>query len=180
MDRERGPRVPEQRSPAPNEVNNDAVELRFSVLGPVRAWRAGTALQTGSPQQRALLSALLLRDGRTATSHELIDAIWGEEPPSQALAAIRTYAHRLRKVLSATTLVSESGGYALRIERDALDLFVAQELAASAEKTRAAGDPGHARMLVNKSLGLWDGEPLANVPGPYAEGQRARLEEWRL
>ncbi|MFE3096327.1 BTAD domain-containing putative transcriptional regulator [Streptomyces sp. NPDC059248] len=180
MDRDNGPRVPEQRSPAPNEVDNGAVDLRFSVLGPVRAWRAGQPLPPGSPQQRALLSALLLRDGRTATSHELIDAIWGEEPPSQALATIRTYAHRLRKVLSATTLISESGGYALRIERDALDLFVAQELAAAAEKTRAAGDPGHARMLVNKSLGLWDGEPLANVPGPYAENQRTRLEEWRL
>ncbi|MGW1280263.1 AfsR/SARP family transcriptional regulator [Streptomyces tsukubensis] len=182
MDRDSGPRVPEQRTPAPNEASgaNDAVDLRFSVLGPVRAWRAGQPLPPGSPQQRALLAALLLRDGRTATSHELIDAIWGEEPPSQALAAIRTYAHRLRKVLSASTLVSESGGYALRIERDALDLSVAQELAAAAEKVRAAGDPGQARMMINKSLGLWDGEPLANVPGPYAENQRTRLDEWRL
>ncbi|MFI1825119.1 AfsR/SARP family transcriptional regulator [Streptomyces sp. NPDC020412] len=182
MDRDRGPRVPEQRVPAPSESRETggAVDLRFSVLGPVRAWRAGDALEPGSPQQRALLAALLLRDGRTATSRELIDAIWGEEPPLQALATIRTYASRLRKILSATTLISEAGGYALRIERDALDLFVAQELAGAAEKVRAAGDLNQARLLVNKSLGLWDGEPLANVPGPYAQAQRTRLEEWRL
>ncbi len=63
---------------------------------------------------------------------------------------------------------------------DALDLNVAQELAAEAEKARAAGDRAQARALVTKALGLWDGEPLASVPGPYAQTQRARLEEWRL
>ncbi|MGW1495430.1 AfsR/SARP family transcriptional regulator [Streptomyces sp. NPDC002402] len=176
MDRDSGPRVPEQRAPEHSGV----VDLRFSVLGPVRAWRGGESLPSGSPQQRALLAALLLRDGRTATASELIDAIWGEDPPSQALAAVRTYASRLRKVLSANALVSESGGYAIRVRRDSLDLAVAQELATGAEKARAAGDRCQARVLINKSLGLWDGEPLANVPGPYAENQRARLEEWRL
>ncbi|MFD5797336.1 winged helix-turn-helix domain-containing protein, partial [Streptomyces diastatochromogenes] len=73
--------------------------MRFGVLGPVRAWRGGEPLNTGSPQQRALLAALLLREGRTATAAELIDALWGDEPPSQALAALRTYASRLRKIL---------------------------------------------------------------------------------
>ncbi|MFD6300251.1 AfsR/SARP family transcriptional regulator, partial [Streptomyces sp. NPDC060235] len=32
---------------------------RFSVLGPVRAWLGEEALPAGSPQQRALLAALL-------------------------------------------------------------------------------------------------------------------------
>ncbi|MBT2489058.1 tetratricopeptide repeat protein [Streptomyces sp. ISL-96] len=190
------PRVPEQRTPAsgprPDEGTQHKQEqeheqerqiteaVRFSVLGPVRAWRGGESLNTGSPQQRALLAALLLRDGRTATASELIDAIWGEEPPSQALAAVRTYASRLRKALDPGVLVSESGGYAIRPGSDTLDLAVAQELAADAEKSRASGDRCQARTLINKALGLWDGEPLASVPGPYAENHRARLEEWRL
>ncbi|MEV0924572.1 BTAD domain-containing putative transcriptional regulator [Streptomyces spongiicola] len=154
--------------------------LRFSVLGPVRAWHRGEALPPGSPQQRALLAALLLREGRTATSAELIDAIWGEDPPSQALAAVRTYASRLRKILEPGILVTESGGYAVRVPAEALDLRVARELAAEADKARAGGDRHQARTLVGSSLGLWDGEPLASVPGPYAETQRARLGEWRL
>ncbi|MFD4761391.1 BTAD domain-containing putative transcriptional regulator [Streptomyces sp. NPDC058439] len=180
MDRDHGPRmhVPEQR--APQQEAADGADLRFAVLGPVRAWRGGKTLPSGSPQQRALLTALLLRGGRTATASELIDAIWGEDPPSQALAAVRTYASRLRKVLDPRTLVSDAGGYAIRTRRDALDLTVAQELVAEADKARAACDRAQARTLLNKALGLWDGETLASVPGPYAEYQRSRLEEWRL
>ncbi|MGW8882493.1 AfsR/SARP family transcriptional regulator, partial [Streptomyces mirabilis] len=158
MDRDIGPhvRVPEQR--APHQRSAGGIDLRFSVLGPVRAWRDGEALSSGSPQQRALLAALLLRGGRTATASELIDAIWGDEPPSQALATIRTYASRLRKVLDPQTLVSDAGGYAIRTGTDALDVTVAQELAADADKARASGDRGQARALLGKALGLWDGE----------------------
>ncbi|MFJ9906792.1 BTAD domain-containing putative transcriptional regulator [Streptomyces sp. NPDC101152] len=171
------PRVPEQRRPGSPEPT----ALRFGVLGPVRARRGDEALNTGSPQQRALLAALLLREGRTATAAELIDALWGEEPPSQALAAVRTYASRLRKVLDPGVLVSESGGYAVRgLGEGALDLAVAQELAAEAEKARGAGDLCQAREVLGRALALWDGETLAGVPGPYAEAQRVRLEEWRL
>ncbi|MGW3728456.1 BTAD domain-containing putative transcriptional regulator [Streptomyces sp. NPDC000851] len=172
------PRVPVQRRPGSAQ---EPETLRFSVLGPVRAWRGEESLSTGSPQQRALLAALLLREGRTATAAELIDALWGEEPPSQALAALRTYASRLRKVLDAGVLVSESGGYAIRSVADgALDLAVTQGLAADAEKAKNAGDLCRARELLGRAVALWDGEALAGVPGPYAEAQRVRLEEWRL
>lgn len=159
--------------------------LRFTVLGPVRAWRGATPLAAGSPQQRALLAALLLRGGRTATAPELVDALWGDEPPHAALAALRTYASRLRKALGddAATLVSESGGYAIRpVDGRPLDLDHdhAEQYAAEAEKARAAGDRSRARELLDKALALWDGEPLAGLAGPYADTQRTRLDEWRL
>ncbi|WP_169794447.1 AfsR/SARP family transcriptional regulator, partial [Streptomyces prasinus] len=184
------PRVPEQRRPgspaepsAPPEPSTspEPPVLRFGVLGPVRAWRDGEPVGTGSPQQRALLASLLLRGGRTATAAELIDALWGEEPPSQALAAVRTYASRLRKALGPGVLVSESGGYAVRgTGGDALDVAVAQGLAAEAERAKNGGDLCASRALLDRALALWDGETLAGVPGPYARAQRVRLEEWRL
>ncbi|MFF5130617.1 BTAD domain-containing putative transcriptional regulator [Streptomyces syringium] len=157
-------------------------QLRFTVLGPVRAWRGDELLHSGSPQQRALLAALLLRGGRTATAPELVDALWGEEPPHAALAALRTYASRLRKAFGpdADALVSESGGYAIRVGPGGLDIDTAERLAGEAEKARAAGDRCGARRLINDALDVWDGEPLAGLSGPYADTQRTRLEEWRL
>ncbi|MEU6062004.1 BTAD domain-containing putative transcriptional regulator [Streptomyces sp. NPDC047097] len=191
MDREHGPVTPPVQPPPQRTGTHDADSadsreygagsgLRFTVLGPVRVVRDGEALPSGSPQQRALLAALLLREGGTATAAELIDGIWGERPPTQALAALRTYASRLRKVLPADALVSESGGYALRVPPGSVDLPTARGLADRAGKARAAGDRGGARELLARSLEKWDGEPLASVPGPYAETQRTRLAEWRL
>ncbi|MEU8777966.1 BTAD domain-containing putative transcriptional regulator [Streptomyces sp. NPDC048606] len=171
------PEAPEDAAaPEPAPTEN-----RFAVLGPVRARRGGETLPSGSPQQRALLAVLLLRDGRTATAPELIDAIWGDEPPQQALATIRTYASRLRKILDPGLLVTDAGGYAIRLRRqEALDLGVARALAGDADKARAAGDRTLARTLLARALDLWDGEPLAGVPGPHAETERTRLAEWRL
>ncbi|CAG6399248.1 tetratricopeptide repeat protein [Streptomyces cocklensis] len=153
--------------------------LRFAVLGPVRAWRDDEPIATGAPQQRALLAVLLLRGGRTATASELLDALWGEKPPNTALAALRSYAFRLRKALGSQTLVTESGGYAIQIPVEALDSTLVEQLAAEAEKVRQA-DPAQARDLMVSALDLWEGEPLAGLSGPFAETQRVRLAEWHL
>jgi DNA-binding SARP family transcriptional activator len=153
--------------------------LRFAVLGPVRAWRDGEQISTGAPQQRALLAVLLLRGGRTATAAELLDALWGDAPPNTALAALRSYAFRLRKALGPQTLVTDSGGYAIHIPVEALDATTVEQLAAEAEKIRQS-DPGQARELLSTALEMWNGEPLAGLPGPFAETQRVRLAEWHL
>lgn len=73
--------------------------VRFTVLGPVRAWRGEQEVDVGSPQQRAVLAALLLRRGRPVMLGELLDAVWGEEPPTAAVSVVRTYVSRLRKGL---------------------------------------------------------------------------------
>lgn len=162
------------RSPTP--------ALHFTVLDAVHIYRDGAPLPSGTPQQRGLLAALLLRSGRTATAHQLVDAMW-EDPPPQALAALRTYASRLRKTLGPRSdiLTSEAGGYALRLgPHDTLDVDQATELAAEAEKAAAGGDPALAHELYGRALAHWDGEPLAGVPGPAARMHRDRLVERQL
>ncbi|WP_307841219.1 AfsR/SARP family transcriptional regulator [Streptomyces endocoffeicus] len=153
--------------------------LRFVVLGPVRIWRGRQALPIRTPQEQAVLCVLLLRRGSTATASELVDAVW-ETPPPQAIAALRTYAWRLRRALGPGVLLTDAGGYALRARPEALDLEVCQGYEARAKDARAEGEPHKARKLLHMADTLWDGQPLAGVPGPYAHAQRGRLEEWRL
>ncbi len=143
--------------------------LHFAVLGPVRAWQGDRPLPSGSPQQRALLAALLLRRGRTATAQELVNALWGEDPPQQALAALRTYASRLRKALVPRTdvLVTELGGYALRLGPfDELDADTVAKLTTSAEKAAAAGDPMRAHGCTARHLRCGTARRSAAFPAP--------------
>ena len=162
--------------------------LRFAVLGPVRAWRGGTELELGTPQQRAVLAVLLLRRGRMVPADDLIDALWGDEPPTTAMTALRTYASRLRTVLEPeraapqtwTVMVTEAGGYALRVPKEALDLGAVEEKVAEADQARRAGDLATAAEALRTALAAWDGEPLAGIRGAWADAQRVHLREQRL
>lgn len=162
--------------------------LRFAVLGPVRAWRHDAELELGTPQQRIVLAVLLLRCGRTATAEELVDVLWGDEPPVRAMTALRTYASRLRTVLEperaarqkATVMVSAAGGYALRLPEQCIDLGVFQERLAAAERARQAGDAAAGAAGLRAALALWAGEPLSGLHGSWVEAQRAHLDEQRL
>ncbi|MHA7957171.1 AfsR/SARP family transcriptional regulator [Streptomyces sp. L500] len=154
--------------------------LCFSVLGPLRAWRSGAELPLGPPQQRAMLGMLLLSGGRTVSADRLIDALWGEEQPHSALGTVRTYAYRLRRVLGADVLTSESGGYRLRVAADRVDATRCEELAAEAAARRADGDAEGALRLLERALDLWRGDALLALPGPYAERQRTRWNERKV
>ncbi|MFC4591395.1 AfsR/SARP family transcriptional regulator [Sphaerisporangium corydalis] len=138
--------------------------LRFSILGPVRAWRDGAEVELGSPQQRLVLAVLVLAEGRVVGHEPLLDAVWSDDRPRTAMSTLRTYVSRLRSALGAEAVESAGGGYALAGGES--DLAVMEELA-------AAGRYGEA-------LALWHGEPLAGLEGRYAEGRRVRLEQRRL
>lgn len=159
--------------------------LRFSLLGPVRAWRGRDEIALGPPQQRALLAVLLLAEGSQVSVDRLVDAVWGTEAPASARGILRTYVHRLRKVLepagdTASSVIRAAGdGYQLTSPGE-LDLSVFRELLAQAERLRGAGDAQGAAKCLGDALGLWQGTALAYVRGEYADNQRQRLDELRL
>ena len=156
---------------------------RFAVLGPVRAWRGETELDLGQPQQRAVLAALLLRQGAQVGLEDLVDGVWGDQAPASAARLIRVYVHRLRSVLGRAGpdgISSVGGGYMLDVDAQSCDLTRFTRLAAEARRVRAGGNPGAAAMLFGEALALWGGSTLAGVPGPYAAAQRIRLDELRV
>lgn len=170
------------------ELQGQPHPLRFQVLGPVQAWRGEQHLSLGSPQQQAVLVALLLNHGHPVTTQDLVDGLWGERPPPQAVAALRTYVSRLRALIEpdremrapAELLISVSDGYALRIPPESLDLSVFEREFTSAAAAKASGDYRETHRLLASALSLWSGRPLAGIPGPHAEAYRARLAERQI
>jgi DNA-binding SARP family transcriptional activator len=158
-------------------------EVRFAVLGPVCAWRGEAVLDLGEPKQRAVLAALLLREGAQATLEGLIDDVWGDESPATSPRAIRSYIYRLRLVLGRAGtghIRSVGGGYILDTDPQLCDMTRFTHLVAQAGQAWAGGDPATAAAHYTEGLALWTGTALAGIPGPYAAAQRTRLNELRL
>jgi DNA-binding SARP family transcriptional activator len=91
------------------------MSLRFSLMGPVRAWRDEEEIDLGPRQQRAVLAALLLNNGIRLSNDQLIGMVWDDPTPS-AVMALRTYMYKIRKTLPGLNLKSKDGGYTLRAE----------------------------------------------------------------
>ncbi|MFJ6215550.1 AfsR/SARP family transcriptional regulator [Streptomyces sp. NPDC092296] len=161
--------------------------MQFQVLGPLQARRSSQEIELGPPQQRALLAVLLRRAGRPIGLQEMVEGVWGEDSPPNAVAAVRTYVSRLRGVLepdrksraAASLLVSVADGYALRLPPEAVDAVRFEQGVAEAGRARAAGDAAGCQQAAAAALGLWRALPLPGLPGPSADAWRRRLEELR-
>ncbi|MFI6845166.1 BTAD domain-containing putative transcriptional regulator [Kitasatospora sp. NPDC050467] len=157
--------------------------VRISVLGPVRAWQDGRALDLGHLRQQAVLAALALRGGRTVSQQELLDGVWGLEAPVTNVVPVHIY--RLRKTLRIgdspdSVIEHDPCGYRLVAGAAEVDLARMEGLVTDAGTAHRAGDPAEAVRLCSQALDLFRGEVLTGVPGPLAELERVRLAERRI
>ncbi|MEU8819963.1 BTAD domain-containing putative transcriptional regulator [Actinoplanes sp. NPDC048796] len=134
----------------------------------------------GSPQQRGLLSLLLLRKTPVPID-DIVDALWGDDPPPSAHATVRTYAARLRQLLAAggVELLRSASGYHLVRHGAGLDVDEFDRFAGEARDARRAGDIAGTAAALRRAVALWSGPALGGVKAEFAADQRTRLEESR-
>jgi YVTN family beta-propeller protein len=155
--------------------------LAFRMLGPLEVVDAERPVALGGPKQRALLAILLLGRGEVISSDRLIDQLWGERPPATAAKTLQGYVSHLRKALGDEVLLTRGGGYLLTTAPEQVDAERFETIVADARRALAVGDASGARRLLGEALGLWRGEPLADLGyEPFAQSEIARLEEARL
>ena len=73
--------------------------LRIGVLGPLRVWRGETVVDLGPLQQRVVLAVLALQAGRLVSRQQMINAVWGETPPRNAVNLVQRHISGLRRAL---------------------------------------------------------------------------------
>ncbi|MHA6762887.1 AfsR/SARP family transcriptional regulator [Streptacidiphilus sp. PAMC 29251] len=166
----------------------------LAFLGRVRAWSGDCPLLTGSPRQQAVLAMLALRAGQEVSCAELVDGLYGEgahaeDPAGWAAEEVRREAERLRGLFglsgpfgpfglfgSPRPLLQPVGdGYLLEIAPDRVDGIAFERLVGAAHALRP-GSPADAADLLERAFVLWRGTPLDGVPGPFAVGERIRLQ----
>jgi DNA-binding SARP family transcriptional activator len=153
--------------------------IEFRVLGPMEAVLDGVALNLGPPKRRAVLAALLLAEGRVVSTGRLVEAVWGADPPPQAVPSLQAYVSKLRSVLSVAhgggeSLTRRAPGYVLRALD--VDLVKLRRLTRQAAEASASREWALAEEAAGSALGLWRGRCWPTcVTGP---GSPARPRSW--
>src|ERR671936_689240 len=75
--------------------------IDFLLLGPLEARHRYRrhALRLGSIKHRMLLAKLLLHPNQVVLTDELIDSVWGEEPPATVRQSLQNHVAALRKTI---------------------------------------------------------------------------------
>jgi len=148
------------------------------LLGPVRWEAAAGQLDLGTIKQRTMLAALAVEAGRLVSWSELVDRVW-DQAPANGVRRLYTYANRIRRLLETVEgagagpparLARGSAGYLLHLDPDLVDLHRFRRLQAAAGDGRRP-DAERARLL-GEALGLWQGSPLADLPGEWPARMR--------
>ncbi|MCX5233663.1 tetratricopeptide repeat protein [Streptomyces prunicolor] len=153
---------------------------------------AGRPVDLGPAKRRTVLAALLVDAGRWVPAETLIDRVWGEDPSAQVRGTLYAHIARIRRVLVETgprlsggdpggpevpfpapELVRGPAGYRLDISPDLVDVHRFRNLVARAR--RAEGSDAVRVLGLREAMGLWQGTPLAGLPGEWAARTR---ESW--
>ena len=163
------PDEPDRRRAADGQSRGGAVRLR--VLGPLAAWRGGLPVELGAARQRAVLGLLALRPNVALHRETIVEALWTDDVPAAAVKMVQIYVGRLRRQLDPGRLPGDRDGllvssgtrYLLRADARQLDLLAVGRLADRARQAGRRGDAAAACDLYAEALGLWRGEPLADL-----------------
>lgn len=144
--------------------------IGFRVLGPVLAEHDGQPMALPGERQRAILAAFLLNPHVTVATGQLIELVWGIEPPRTAKQSLQNHISKLRRFISLAgdqaTLVTATTGYVLEVESARLDLTRFQGLAVEGRVALGVGDTVRASSLLARALDEWRGELIQDVHLP--------------
>jgi DNA-binding SARP family transcriptional activator len=132
--------------------------IRIGLLGPFQVTVDGQYRALDGGRQRAVLAALAMASGKPVRSSALAALVWGEgdQPTRHRLHAV---VNRLRQAIGPEAIRAAPGEYTLDLDPEAVDIHLFRSLAAQSK----SADPATELALLDRALGLWRGDPLADV-----------------
>ncbi|HEY9438385.1 MAG TPA: AfsR/SARP family transcriptional regulator, partial [Streptomyces sp.] len=158
--------------------------MRFQLLGPLALADGPDAVVLQPSKPVILLAALLLHANAVVSAEYLQRAVWGEEQPATARAALHTCVLRLRRLFTKhgvtdTEIEAVPGGYRITAGPHSLDLLGFRDRTSRA--LTLADDPDEELCTLKDALSLWQGALLANVRSDVLHRDEVpRLAEERL
>lgn len=160
--------------------------LRVEILGPLAVWRDGLPVIVGPVRLRAVLGLLVMYIETGLRQAVILDALWGDDPPSTSVAMIHAQISRIRRLLGpgpspggGSRLLWDGCCYRLSLDGIQLDLAEFAELAGRARHAVVAGDAAAACALYEQALGLWRGQPLEGIDPLYGHPAVTELDRHR-
>ena len=158
--------------------------LTVTVLGQLRALRAGRVLDIGGTKEQGVLAVLAAAHGDVVLVDELVEALWTASPPRTAERSVHAYVARLRRAVEPSrergapsrVIVTEGRGYRLTLDDDFLDSLRFERLTGIARDSIATGHALRGRQALDEALSLWRGTPFQD----HHDAERCARESRRL
>jgi predicted ATPase/DNA-binding SARP family transcriptional activator len=158
-----------------------AAALHVGVLGPFEIRIGGVPTGPAGARRRGLLAVLALEVNEVVPVTELVDRVWGDDPPESSVNIVQTYVSAWRKVLGRETVATVGSGYRLSLTSEECDLLAFGELATRGRAADSVGHADEAAGLFGDALALWRGPALVDLSGePFHQVLTAPLEAERL
>ncbi|MFC4119261.1 AfsR/SARP family transcriptional regulator [Nonomuraea zeae] len=169
---------------------SEAITIRL--LGAVTAERrrgaAEEPIDLGPARQQTTLAILAASASHPVPMDRLVVGIWGQDAPRNAEQSVYTYIAGLRRLFEpdrprrapSLLLAGSSAGYVLCLEPRQVDALLFAEWLEEARDAQRGGDDRQAAHRLEQALALWRGTALSGLAGPFAEKERARLEQLKL
>jgi DNA-binding SARP family transcriptional activator len=161
--------------------------VKFEIMGSLRIGdEQGSYAVLTARKMEILLATLLIKAEEVVSIDQLIEEIWGSNPPRCAGAALHVYVSQLRKFLKRpgrddSPIVTRAPGYTFRLGPDELDLHEFQRLLGHGRALARAGQFEEAVTSLEGALALWRGPVLGDLrDGPMINGFACWLGEIRL
>lgn len=152
--------------------------VRIRLLGPVGATAGSEEIALGGTRPRAVLAVLSLAFPRACSTDQIVDALWGEDPPASARNAVQVNVTGLRKALKPHEVTIEriGDGYALRGPL-LVDAAQFEELVSAGRTLLRAGAVEDSMRSLVEALDLWQGTPLSDLGNAaFVDASREILE----